>query len=142
MNKFLNILSIPIRNEVKVIPIISAAGGVGKTTLSLMLSYVLSPHYNVLLIDMDPTAGLTLRMFGDLTYRRLLDERRTLMDMIRDFESKGSIDIKDYIIYGKQAKSYDSEVSLYPEFNDVAVLPPGEGFDEFLRRIKMLISVG
>ncbi len=88
MNKFLNILSIPIRNEVKVIPIISAAGGVGKTTLSLMLSYVLSPHYNVLLIDMDPTAGLTLRMFGDLTYRRLLDERRTLMDMIRDFESK------------------------------------------------------
>ncbi len=111
-------------------PIISAAGGVGKTTLSLMLSYVLPPNYRVLLIDMDPTAGLTLRMLGDLTYQRLLSERRTLMDMIRDDEH-GNVDIRNYIIYGRQVKSYDDEIKLYPQFNEVAVLSPGEGFDEF-----------
>ncbi len=113
-----------------VIPIISAAGGVGKTTLSLMLSYVLSPNYRVLLIDMDPTAGLTLRMLGDLTYQRLLSERKSLMDMIRDDEH-GNVNIRNYMIYGRQVKSYDDEIILYPQFNEVAVLSPGEGFDEF-----------
>ncbi|MGC9153583.1 MAG: AAA family ATPase [Vulcanisaeta sp.] len=119
----------------KVIPIISAAGGVGKTTLSLMLSYVLTPHnYNVLLIDMDPTAGLTLRMFGDLAYYRLLNERKTLIDMIKDSENKNSVNIRDYIIYGKQVRGYDSDVQLHSEFYNVAVLPPGEGFDEFFAK--------
>ncbi len=118
----------------KIIPIISAGGGVGKTTLSLMISYVLSrsrPRRRVLLVDVDPTAGLTLRMFGDLAYQRLLNERRSLMDLIRDYDSKAEVSIKDYVVYGKQARSYDSDINLYPEFNEVAVLPPGEGFDEF-----------
>lgn len=116
----------------KVIPIISAAGGVGKTTLSLMLAYVLSlNHYNVLLIDMDPTAGLTLRMFGDLAYQELLNRHKTLIDMVKNSEGKGSLNIDDYVVYGKQVRSLDSDIQLYPGFNDVAVLPPGEGFDEF-----------
>lgn len=119
----------------KVIPIISAAGGVGKTTLSLMLAYVLSlNHYNVLLIDMDPTAGLTLRMFGDLAYQELLNRRKTLMDIIKDFKVKKSLSIDDYVVYGRQAGSLDNDIRLYPEFYDVAVLPPGEGFDEFFAK--------
>ena len=120
----------------KVIPIISAAGGVGKTTLSLMLAYVLSSnHYNVLLIDMDPTAGLTLRMFGDLAYQEMVRKRKTLIDLINDSESNNSsLNIKDYVVYGRQARNYDNEIQLYSEFYNVAVLPPGEGFDEFFAK--------
>lgn len=117
-----------------IIPVISAAGGVGKTTLSLMMTYILSSECKVLMLDLDPTAGLTLRMLGDIAYQDIVKEGRTLTNMYRRFAEGGQVNIDDYVIYGRQAKALDAEVELYQQFYNTALLPPGEEFDEFFAR--------
>jgi len=104
-----------------VIPVISASGGAGKTTLSLLLAYVLVKHVGVdpkrvLLIDLDPTAGLTLRVFGDEAYDEMCKRRRTLYHMDLDSKVK-NVRVEDYVSYpGRYAEA----------LSNVAVLPPGE----------------
>jgi len=104
-----------------VVPVISASGGAGKTTLSLLLAYVLVKHVGVdpkrvLLIDLDPTAGLTLRVFGDETYDEMCKRRKTLYHMDLDSKVK-NVRVEDYVSYpGRFAEA----------LSNVAVLPPGE----------------
>lgn len=104
-----------------VIPVISASGGAGKTTISLLLAYVLKKHAGVdpkriLIIDLDPTAGLSLRTFGDEEYDEICRRRRTLYHMDQDADTK-NVRIEDYTnAPGRSAES----------ISNVAVLPPGE----------------
>ena len=46
----------------KVLSIVNHKGGVGKTTLALVLGKLLSESVRVLLIDLDPQANLTLAL--------------------------------------------------------------------------------
>jgi len=104
-----------------VVPVISASGGAGKTTVSLLLAYVLVKHVGVdpkrvLLIDLDPTAGLTLRVFGDEAYDEMCKRRRTLYHMDLDSKVK-NVRVEDYVSHpGRFAEA----------LSNVAVLPPGE----------------
>lgn len=41
------------------IPVMNLKGGTGKTTVTRLLAPVLAEHFNVLMVDMDPHAGLT-----------------------------------------------------------------------------------
>ena len=53
-------------SEMLKIAIANQKGGTGKTTTSLILSYLLSrKNYNVLAIDLDPQASLTLALGYD-----------------------------------------------------------------------------
>jgi len=103
-----------------VIPVISASGGVGKTTISLLLAYMLKllthEPKRILLIDLDPTAGLSLRVFGDEEYDKICGARKTLYHMDLDFGVK-NVRIDDYVNFpGRYAEA----------IANVAVLPPGE----------------
>ena len=49
--------------DLKIISFISAPGGVGKTTIALCLSWFLAErNITTLLIDLDPSLGLTLNL--------------------------------------------------------------------------------
>ncbi|KUO90870.1 MAG: hypothetical protein AT713_07170 [Caldivirga sp. JCHS_4] len=80
-----------------IIPIISAMGGVGKTTVSLMLAYkAVRDGLNTLILDLDPTAGLTLRVFGDIGYQALLEQGKTLMNLIKQFNKGAKVNLTDH----------------------------------------------
>jgi len=62
---------------------VSASGGVGKTKLSLMLTYYLSRNgRKVLFIDLDPTAGASLTVFNEDEYDEIVKSRKTLSDAL------------------------------------------------------------
>ncbi len=73
----------------RIISFISASGGVGKTTLSLALAAWLVKilkvnPYDILLVDMDPTAGLSLAVMDNVSYDRVVEGRMTLEAMYED----------------------------------------------------------
>lgn len=59
------------------ISVINMKGGVGKTTIAVLLSYYASLHLGrrVLAIDLDPQANLSQALMGEQRYRRFLDDR-------------------------------------------------------------------
>lgn len=80
---------------------ISASGGVGKTTFSLgfaaYLRWQKGYQYRILLVDLDPTAGLSLNILTDEEYSKYEDEKKTFSDLYFDGKKK-NIDIEDYVI--------------------------------------------
>lgn len=112
-----------------IIPVISASGGVGKTTLTLLMAHYLVDYgerpERILIVDTDPTAGLTLKMYGD-NYDEINNDRRTLYHMFKDYDKGKSIDINDYVTTPSEYNDkYNSYVNVNTLLN-VRVLPPGE----------------
>ncbi len=68
----------------KIISLISAPGGVGKTTIAVLLGWFLKErNKKTLLIDMDPSLGLTLNLFDFADYKRdLEDHNKTSADFL------------------------------------------------------------
>ncbi|KKK80820.1 hypothetical protein LCGC14_2819670 [marine sediment metagenome] len=68
----------------KIVSLISAAGGVGKTTIAVLLGWFLKErNKKTLLIDMDPSLGLTLNLFDFADYKRdLEDHNKTSADFL------------------------------------------------------------
>ncbi len=71
-------------SERKTISLISAPGGVGKTTIALCLAWFLKERNKpTLLIDVDPSLGLTLSLKDYAVYKtELEDKRRTSADLL------------------------------------------------------------
>lgn len=101
--------------------VVSASGGAGKTTLALLLSYYLALHVgdprSVLLVDLDPTAGLSLRIFGDESYIELCKRRKSLYHLDLDWSQGVAVDVDKYV---------ERPGSAAPAIANIAVLPPGE----------------
>jgi len=91
----------------KTLSFISASGGVGKTTLSLALmdyiySNVRDPRQKrILLVDLDPTAGLSLLILNEEEYDRLVEQGKTLCKLVENIERKvlTGMKITDYIYH-------------------------------------------
>ena len=103
------------------VAVISASGGAGKTTVALALAYyaahTLADPRSVLIVDLDPTAGLTLRALGDSGYGDLCQQGKTLYHMDLDFDRGRRVDVEKYATRpGPAAKA----------ISNVALLPPGE----------------
>ncbi|WP_291766858.1 ParA family protein [Caldivirga sp. UBA161] len=112
-----------------IIPVISASGGVGKTTLTLLMAHYLVEYGEnpgrILIVDTDPTAGLTLKIYGD-NYDEVNNDRRTLYHMFKDYDKGKNIDIDDYVTTPSE---YNDKYNSYVNTNtllNVKVLPPGE----------------
>ncbi len=69
----------------KIVSLISAPGGVGKTTIALCLSWFLKEqNRQSLLIDLDPSLGLTLTLKDYAKYKtELEDKKKTSADLLR-----------------------------------------------------------
>ena len=81
------------------VSIINLKGGVGKSTLTMLLGEFLAFRYRkeVLLIDMDAQANLSYCMVPDYQIRRQEREGRTAYDLLRAGFRSRHLDIGDYI---------------------------------------------
>jgi len=107
-------------SKARVVSFISASGGVGKTTLTILLAKwllekkLVSP-IKLLLVDLDPTAGLSLSLMDEEEYEKRLSDGQTLVNLYRDYQ-RGMLSRK-ISDYAKPVKHEGKE--LY-------VLVPGE----------------
>lgn len=81
------------------VSIINLKGGVGKSTLTMLLGEFLAFHYlkNVLLIDMDAQANLSYCMVADHRIHTQAEEGRTTYHLLRAGFENHHLDIGDYI---------------------------------------------
>ena len=79
--------------------IINLKGGVGKSTLTMMLGEFLAFRHsqNVLLIDMDAQANLSYCMLPESEIRRQESEERTTYDLFRKALKSEALDINEFI---------------------------------------------
>jgi len=86
-------------SSARTVSFISASGGVGKTTLALGLAsflYLKRQLKRLLLVDLDPTAGLSLSVLSDEEYDKLVESRKTLSDMLRALDEGRNVSVDDY----------------------------------------------
>ncbi len=81
------------------VSIINLKGGVGKSTLTMILAEFLAFRFskNVLLIDMDAQANLSYIMVPNREIQRQEREGRTAYRLLRDGFESSNLDIDDYI---------------------------------------------
>jgi chromosome partitioning protein len=113
-----------------VIPVISASGGVGKTTLSLLLAYHLiecrlAKPGELLIIDLDPNAGLSQRVLGD-GYEVAYQKRKSLLHMYLDKKQGLNIRLRDYTVTPLHLKDMGLKIEIINELNSVDILLPGQ----------------
>lgn len=107
-------------SKARAVSFISASGGVGKTTLTILLAKwllekkLVSP-IKLLLVDLDPTAGLSLSLMDEEEYEKRLSDGQTLVNLYRDYQ-RGVLSRK-ISDYAKPAKH---------EGKELHVLVPGE----------------
>jgi chromosome partitioning protein len=107
-------------SKAKVVSFISASGGVGKTTLAILLAKWLIENrlvlpLKLLLVDLDPTAGLSLSLMDEEEYERRLSEGLTLVNLYRDYQ-RG--------LMSRKVSDYARPVKH--EGRELQVLVPGE----------------
>ena len=86
----------------KFLAVSNRRGGVGKTTLTMMLAYGLSVarRQKVLLIDLDAQASTSIIMMGHQRWRAAREEKRTTSSLLSEMVSDAPVSCKDYISKG------------------------------------------
>ena len=117
----------------KVVSIINLKGGVGKSTLTMMLGEYLSFEFaqDVLLIDMDAQANLSYCMMAESAIQRQNDEGRTIYHLFQRALRGENLDIREFItqprlVVSNIARSgmleYDTNLSMVVSTPSVAQL--------------------
>lgn len=77
-------------------------GGVGKSTVSVMLAHALSTWGNkrVLLLDLDPQCNASLILLGGQAWDTARKEKKTIADYFFDLFDENVVPAKDYLVHG------------------------------------------
>lgn len=86
----------------KFIAISNRRGGVGKTTITMMLAYGLSVgrRQKVLVVDLDAQASTSVVTMGHQRWRAAREAQRTTSGLLAQIVSSDAISCKDYIAHG------------------------------------------
>jgi chromosome partitioning protein len=86
----------------KFLAVSNRRGGVGKTTLTMMLAYGLSVarRQKVLLIDLDAQASTSIIMMGHQRWRSAREDKRTTSNLLSEIVTDGPVSCKDYVSQG------------------------------------------
>ena len=86
----------------KFLAVSNRRGGVGKTTLTMMLAYGLSVarRQKVLLIDLDAQASTSIIMMGHQRWRAAREEKRTASSLLSEIVVDAPVSCRDYITQG------------------------------------------
>jgi len=104
-----------IRMDGKVFGIFSAPGGVGKTTLALLLGWLLRKDgKKVLLIDMDPSSSLSLTAIRERATLIIYEKKGLTLPHIfkKVIEDRQQISLEDYLISKAFPPSEDVELDI------------------------------
>jgi chromosome partitioning protein len=108
------------RHMAAVISTINLKGGVGKTTTTVGLAEILSAEFRkrVLVIDLDPQTNATTLLIGEDRWRRLNDEKHTLVSLFTD-----ALNGDDEPLQFDLEKTLQKSVSPISEVRSVDLLP-------------------
>ncbi|RLG40733.1 MAG: hypothetical protein DRO05_05690, partial [Thermoproteota archaeon] len=135
--------------EGKVFGFFSAPGGVGKTTIALLLGWLLRElGKKVLLIDMDPSIALSLMLVKERINLILCEKRGlTLTNLFRRMTAGENVSLEEYVI----SRSYPSDEDLridmitsdlgLPEVIDALWYSQEEGRELVLRKLLESLEV-
>jgi chromosome partitioning protein len=86
----------------KFIAVSNRRGGVGKTTVTMMLAYGLAAarRQKVLVVDLDAQASTSIVMMGHQRWRAAREAHRTTSGLLSHIAGNEAIDCKDYIARG------------------------------------------
>jgi chromosome partitioning protein len=86
----------------KFIAVSNRRGGVGKTTVAMMLAYgmCVTARQRVLVIDLDAQASTSILMMGHQSWRAARDSKRTNSRLLLNMFGKASVNAGDYITRG------------------------------------------
>jgi chromosome partitioning protein len=86
----------------KFLAVSNRRGGVGKTTLTMMLAYGLSVarRQKVLLIDLDAQASTSIIMMGHQRWRAAREDKRTTSSLLSEIVTDEPTSCKDYVSQG------------------------------------------
>jgi len=128
----------------KVIGFFSAPGGVGKTTIAMLLGWKLRERgLSVLMVDMDPSVSLSwllVRRESDLIdYEK---KGRTLSRIIKKVvEEKEEVDLRDYVISRPFPSGRDLELDVVISDMDLVRIVDSYWFGSHARREYMLSNL-
>ncbi len=83
----------------QVLAFLSASGGVGKTTMALHIAHkFLEEGRRVLLVDLDPSVGLSSALLGESETAEMEDKGRTIGDALLRYVKGDRVDLSDYLV--------------------------------------------